>query len=400
MPELLYFALLAPLLAAALGGLVYYVLALWAARKLRQARAALEPKVVNLPFISLLKPLRGADPNLAAHLESFFRQDYPSFEILFAVRHAADPAVAVVERLTACYPHIPTRLILTGEPPYANAKVYSMEKMSAAARADILVITDSDTSVSPAYLRQMAAAFAPTRVGAVTNLYRGVSGADLWSQLEALGMSTEFMAGVVVANQLEGMKFTLGPSMAIRRDCLNQIGGFAAMADYLADDFVLGHWAAEAGYQVVLAPHVINHHATALGFISSFKHRLRWNRSARFSRPAGYVGQGFTYGWPWALLLFLAAPYWWSGGLLLAVTVARLWLAVELGLRLLDDRAVLRRFWLIPLQDLLSVATWLGGFVGREVIWRNERYRLLAGGRFAPVIPRPSAPGARTSRPL
>jgi ceramide glucosyltransferase len=288
----------------------------------------------------------------------------------------------------ARHPRIPTRLIITGEPPYANAKVYSMEKMAEAASAGILVITDSDTSVGPDYLKDMAAAFASPKVGAVTNLYRGVSGADFWSKLEALGMSTEFMAGVVVANHLEGMKFTLGPSMAIRADCLRAIGGFAAMADYLADDFVLGNWAVEAGYQVALSAHVINHHATALGFTKSFKHRLRWNRSSRFSRPSGYFGQGFTYGLAWALLFFFVAPSWWSGSLLLVVFASRLWLTIELAARLLNDREALGRFWLIPLQDLLSLATWVGGFLGREVVWRNERYRLLKGGRFAPVVPR------------
>src|SRR5262245_29479897 len=300
MSELLYFSFLTPLLVASAGGLVYYLLAIVSTRKLCEAREVAEPEVLASPSISLLKPLRGADPELEQNLESFFLQGYPSFEILFAVRDESDPAVAIVERLMACYPHIPARLILTGEPPYANAKVYSMEKMAEAASADILVITDSDTSVSKDYLRHIAVAFMPERVGAATNLYRGVSGADLWSKLEALGMSTEFMAGVVVAWRLEGMKFTLGPSMAIRRDCLRAIGGFAAMADYLADDFVLGQWASEAGYEVALLPHVVNHHATALGFTSSFKHRLRWNRSSRFSRPAGYIGQGFTYGLPWA----------------------------------------------------------------------------------------------------
>jgi ceramide glucosyltransferase len=388
MSKLIYFAFLLPLLAGSAGGLAYYLLAIVATRKLRKTRATTLPEGAGFPAISLLKPLRGADPDLDRHLESFFLQDYPSFEILFAVRQETDPAVAVVERLRARYPHVSTRLILTGEPPYANAKVYSMEKMGEAANASILVITDSDTSVSPDYLKHIAAAFAPSDVGAVTNLYRGVSGADLWSKLEALGMSTEFMAGVVVAWRLEGMKFTLGPSMAIRRDCLRAIGGFAAMADYLADDFVLGNWAVEAGYQVALSAHVINHHATALGFTKSFKHRLRWNRSSRFSRPSGYIGQGFTYGLAWALLLFLAAPFWWSGALLLAVFAARMWLTVELATRLLGDRDALRRFWLIPLQDLLSLATWVGGFLGREIIWRNERYRLLKGGRFAPVIPR------------
>lgn len=388
--DLLYFILLAPLMAASAGGMVYYLLAIVATRKLYKAREAAEFETGAWPAISLLKPLRGADPDLERHLESFFLQSYSSFEILFAVRSADDPAVAVAERLMARYPHIPARLILTGEPPYANAKVWSMEKMAEAAGADILVITDSDTSVSKDYLQRVAAAFEPEKVGAATSLYRGAPGADLWSKLEALGMSTEFMAGVVVANHLEGMKFTLGPSMAARRDCLRAIGGFAAMADYLADDFVLGHWASEAGYQVALMPQPVNHHATALGFTSSFKHRLRWNRSSRFSRPAGYIGQGFTYGFPWALLLSLAAPFWWSGALLLSVAAARFWLAYELGARLLDDRGTLRRFWLIPLQDMLSFATWVGGFVGREIVWRNERYRLLEGGRFEPVIPRGS----------
>jgi ceramide glucosyltransferase len=388
MSKLIYFALLLPLLAASAGGLVYYLLAIVATRKLRKSRATTLPETAGVPVISLLKPLRGADPDLERHLETFFLQDYPSFEILFAVRQQTDPAVAVVERLRAHYLNVPTRLIFTGEPPYANAKVYSMEKMGEAASAGILVITDSDTSVSPDYLKHIAAAFTPSDVGAVTNLYRGVSGADLWSKLEALGMSTEFMAGVVVANHLEGMKFALGPSMAIRRDCLRAIGGFAAMADYLADDFVLGNWAVEAGYQVALSAHVINHHATALGFTKSFKHRLRWNRSSRFSRPSGYLGQGFTYGLAWVLLLFLAAPVWWSGALLLAVLAARMWLTFELATRLLDDRQALRWFWLIPLQDLLSLATWVGGFLGREIIWRNERYRLLKGGRFAPITPR------------
>jgi ceramide glucosyltransferase len=390
MSTLLYFSLLSPLLVASAGGLVYYLLAVLAARKLCKARDTAEPEAAASPAISLLKPLRGADPDLERHLESFFLQAYPSFEILFAVRRADDPAVAVAERLMARYPHVPARLILTGEPPYANAKVYSMEKMAEAARGDVLVITDSDTSVNKDYLRNVAAAFAPERVGAATSLYRGAPGADLWSKMEALGMSTEFMAGVVVAWFLEGMKFALGPSMAVRRDCLRAIGGFAAMADYLGDDFVLGQWASEAGYEVALLPHPVNHHATALGFTSSFKHRLRWNRSSRFSRPAGYVGQGFTYGLPWALLLFLAAPFWWSGFLLLAVAAARMWMAYELGTRLLDDHEALRRFWLIPLQDALSFGAWIGGFAGREIIWRNERYRLLEGGKFEPVIPRRS----------
>ncbi len=382
----IYFAVLILLGVMTLGGLVYYLLAIDSVRKLRQRKAL--PSTSPSPLISLIKPLHGADPELASHLESFFRQDYPSFEILFAVRHNTDPAVNVVNALTAKYPHISTNMILTGEPLYANAKVFRMEKMAAQANGELLVITDSDASVAPDYLRDMARCFADAEVGAVTNLYRGIPGADLWSTLEALGMSTEFMAGVVVAERLEGMHFTLGPSMAIRASTLNEIGGFVRMAEYLADDFVLGQWTAEAGQKVVLSTHIINHHATAMGFRKSFTHRVRWNRSSRFSRPSGYIGQGFTYGLAWAMALFICALSWWSGLILLVVAAVRFWLAYELGFKLMRDSLAIKNSYLIPCQDLLSAASWIGGFVGREVIWRNERYRLLRGGRFEPVVPR------------
>lgn len=382
----IYFAVLILLGVMTLGGLAYYLLAIDSVRRMRRRKPL--PAAQSLPLVSLIKPLCGADPELEAHLESFFRQDYASFEILFAVRHNSDPAVQVVNELMAKYPDIPTQIILTGEPPYANAKVFSMEKMVEQAKGELLVITDSDASVAPDYLRDMARCFANTEVGAVTNLYRGIPGADVWSTLEALGMSTEFMAGVVVAERLEGMHFTLGPSMAIRASTLNEIGGFARMAEYLADDFVLGQWTADAGQNVVLSTHVINHHATAMGFQKSFTHRVRWNRSSRFSRPSGYLGQGFTYGLAWAMLLFAVALNWWSGLILLVVAAVRFWLAYELGYKLMGDPLAISNAYLIPLQDLLSAASWVGGFVGREVMWRNERYRLLQGGRFEPVVPR------------
>jgi ceramide glucosyltransferase len=383
-----YYALLLFTGVLSIGGIAYYLIAIVATRKLRKSSKLASNRQLSFPPISLLKPLSGVDPGLEDHLESFFQQDYPSFEILFAVRQEKDPAVAVVGRLAAKYPKIESRLIITGEPPYANAKVYSMEKMAEQASYQILVITDSDASVERHYLKAMAQTFEPKEVGVVTNLYRGVGGEDFWSKLEALGMSTEFMAGVVVANHLEGMKFTLGPSMAIRADCLRAIGGFAAMADYLADDFVLGAWASDAGYRVELSTHVINHHATSPGFRNSFKHRLRWNRSSRFSRPAGYIGQGFTYTLSWAIVFCLLSQTWWGLAVLLFAIAVRLFLAFELSVRLLNDLKSIGLFWLIPLQDLLSFVTWLGGFLGKEIVWRNERYRLLKGGKFAPLAHR------------
>jgi ceramide glucosyltransferase len=275
--------------------------------------------------------------------------------------------------------------LVTGESAYANAKVHGLEKLSQVARHEILVITDSDVSVDRSYLSAMAESFEPSEVGAVTNLYRGGEVQEFWSKLEALGMSMEFMAGVIVAERLEGMKFMLGPSMAVRKSCLQAIGGFAVLADYLADDFVLGERIAAAGFRVVLSSYVVDHHAYSTGFLHSFKHRLRWNRSARFSRPAGYWGQGFTYGLAWALMLCLAAPSFWTLLVLLGTLSLRLWLAWALGRGLLNDPLAGRNIRLVPIQDLLSFTTWIGGFVGREIVWRERHYRLLRKGKFAPL---------------
>ena len=369
----------------ALGGIAYFLLALMAAQKLKRTDPLATVGQDCLPPVSLLKPLYGVDPELKANLETFFQQDYPVFEILFAVRDESDPSVALVQQLMKRFANIPCTLIVTGEPPYPNAKVFSLEKMTKFASHGLLVITDSDVSVASNYLKTIARPFKSQEVGLVTNLYRGVGGQDLWSKLEALGMSTEFMAGVIVAEFLEGMKFSLGPSMAISTRCLQAIGGFASMAEYLADDFILGEKAFHQGFKVVLSTHVINHHAYSAGFQNSFKHRLRWNRSSRFSRPAGYFGQGFTYGLPWALILFLFTPSEWSATLLLCSGILRGWLAYMLGKQLLGDSSAVRRLWLVPLQDVLSFATWVGGFFGTEVIWRGVRYRIQRGGRFTKI---------------
>jgi len=386
MMTLIYSTLLLILFLVSLGGVGYYLMAIAAARRLRRMLQQSVPTERRLlPSMSLLKPLGGADRGLEQHLESFFVQDYPLFEILLAVRYNEDPAVKIAQTVMSRHPEIAAKLIVTGVPPYANAKVFSMEKMAELAQHEILVITDSDTSVALDYLKALAEGFEPQEVGAVTNLYRGVAGSDLWSKLEALGMSTEFMAGVVVAERLEGMKFMLGPSMAVRAKTLRAIGGFVALAEYLADDFVLGERIARSGSRVKISRHVINHHATASGFVNSFSHRLRWNRSSRFSRPLGYLGQGFIYGLLWALVLCLLAPSVWTAIILTCSVATRIYLAIEIGTRLLKDPWVLRRLWLVPLQDLLSFISWLGGFVGREIVWRKIRYRIAEGGRFVPV---------------
>ncbi len=191
---------------------------------------------------------------------------------------------------------------LSGNAPYANAKVWSLERMQSAAAHRFLVVSDSDVSVTPGYLRAVMAPFADERVGLVTCLYRGVAGNSLWSQLEAVGMSIEMSAGVLVAEMLEGMKFALGPTMVVRRDCLEGAGGFRALGPYHADDFMLGNLIAASGHQVILSTHTIDHHVLNSSFLPSVLHQIRWMKSTRFSRPKGHFGTALTFSMPYGLL--------------------------------------------------------------------------------------------------
>ncbi|MGB7354153.1 MAG: glycosyltransferase, partial [Acidobacteriaceae bacterium] len=257
--------------------------------------------------VSLLKPLDGDEPNLEAHLESFFRQDYPHFEILFCARHADDPGLSAARRVAARYPHIPAQFLSTGDDTWINAKVSSLERMHAAAAHDIFIISDSDVRVAPSYIRDVASPFAGESVGAVTCLYRGVADQGLWAQIEAAGMSVEMTTGVLTANLLEGMKFALGPTMAVRRRAVDAMGGFGVLGPYCSDDFLLGANVAAQGSTVVLSRHVIDHIILNLSFTASLRHQTRWMKSTRFSRPLGHLGTALTFSVPFGMLACLAA---------------------------------------------------------------------------------------------
>lgn len=366
--------------ALVMGALVYCVLTIVAATRYHSVRP---PALTAFTPISVLKPLAGVDDGLEENLRSFFEQDYPSFEILFSVRNTADPAIAVVERLRAAYPGVPSQLLVTGEPPYANHKVYSLDLMLAAARYDLLVMADSDIRVTRDLLRTVAAEFQDPRVGLATCPYRAVPGRSFWNTLEAIGLNTEFIGGVLVARMLEGMKFALGPTIVSRRATLAAIGGFDAVREFLAEDFVMGKLAAERGHGVILSSYVIEHRIGAQGLVANLKHRLRWSRSTRRSRPAGYAGQLFTIPLPLAVILWGAQPGWW--GLAAIVIVLRAvagWATAGLVLR---DGLTRRLFWLVPVQDFLSLFMWVGGFFGNTIVWRGRKYYLRPDGRFEPV---------------
>ena len=370
------------LLALVAGSFAFCILAVAAAVRYRAVRAA-PPGWNGGPPISILKPLAGAEEGLEENLRSFFEQRYPEFEILLAVRGPEDAAVPIVERLRAQYPAVPSRLIVTGEPLYPNAKVYSLEHMFAAARHRLLVMADSDTRVTPEMLATLAAEFRDPKLALATCPYRAVPGPSLWSTLEALGLNTEFTGGVLVARMLDGMKFALGPTIAAWRETLESIGGFGALKDYLAEDYVLGKKVAQTGARVILSSYVIEHHIGSQGFVASLRHRLRWNRSTRRSRPWGYIGQLFTHPLPLALFLWAARPEWWP--VVPAAAIFRATAGWVTALHALDDPLTRRLWWLGPVQDMASFLLWLAGFFGNSILWRGRKYALLADGRFEPV---------------
>ena len=360
------------LLAIALAYSALAIVAAW--RYLRVRPPAL---AATREPVSILKPLAGLDLDLESNLRTFFEQDYTDFEILFAVRRVDDPAVAVVEKLRNEYARVSTRLIVTGEPPYPNAKVYSLDCMLAEAAHDLVVMSDSDIRVTPSLLRTAAAEFQDRKLGVATCPYRAVAGASLWSRLEATGMNVDFLAGVLVARMLEGMHFAVGPTIVARRSALESIGGFERMKDYLAEDFILGKFAAEAGQGVILSSYVVEHHIGSSDFRHNAAHRLRWVRSTRRSRPLGYLGQAFTMPLPWALAVCVVNPAWWPALLLT--------LAVRAASAHIVSTHVLRaklNWILLPLEDLAAFTFWLAGFFGRTIVWRGRRYRLHPDGRF------------------
>jgi ceramide glucosyltransferase len=362
------------------GGAVYCVMTVIAARRYLGARPAV---VRNTEPISILKPLSGADEGLEENLNSFFEQDYAKFEILFAVRQGDDAAVPVVVGLCERYPDVPAQLIVTGEPPYPNAKIFSLAAMLEESQHSLVVMSDSDIRVSPNFLRHIAAEFSDPELALATCPYRAVPGASLWSSLEAIGMNTEFLGGVLVARMLEGMKFAVGPTIVARRQVLAAIGGLASLKDYLAEDFVMGQRAAEKGFGVGLSWCVVEHRIGTQGFLANAAHRLRWSRSTRRSRPYGYIGQVFTNPLPVALLLVALNPWWWP--VLVATAVLRAAAAHATAGTVLHDPLTAQRWWLVPLQDIASFVFWVLGFFGNTIRWRGRKYYLRRDGRFEPV---------------
>ena len=363
-----------------IGSLAYCVLTVCAACKYLSVKV---PPPPALPPITVMKPLAGLDEGLIENLRSFFDQDYPEFEILLAVRNSNDPATGIARAVMAAFPSVPSRLVVVGESPSPNAKVFSLRRMFEMARHEIVVMADSDTRVDQDFLKVIAGEMADDRVGLVTCPYQAVAGDSFWSGLEAVGLNTEFFAGVLVARLLMGMDFALGPAIATRTRLLDEIGGFERLENYLAEDFVMGNLMAASGHRVVLSAYKIEHRIGSQSFGRNIEHRLRWARSTRRSRPLGYIGQLFTNPLPMALVLVALDQSYYP--LALAAVLLRFAAAWVVAGRALRHPLTLRQWLLVPVQDLASFVIWFGGFFGRTVKWRGRRYSVRADGTFGLV---------------
>jgi ceramide glucosyltransferase len=386
---------------------VYLGMVLVGARRFRRdavrenARLGARPEF--LPAISLFKPLHGDEVGLEANLRTFFEQDYlqhvaraggaalekgvSRVEMLFCARSEADEGLEIARRVAAEYPEITTKFVTTGAPWAANAKVCSLAEMAKVATHDLWAISDSDVRVTPDYLRRIVLPFADEEVGCATCLYRGVVlKGGLWSQLEAVGMTIEMSSGICADSLIEPVQFALGPTMVTRRARVKELGGFASMAEYCADDFVLGNWIAKNGHKVVLSGHAIDHMVLQADFVDSMEHQVRWMKSTRFSRPKGHFGTSLTFGVPFGVMA-------WAGALMLGMPVLG-WCALVgsvlgrsvqawvVGRYVVQEKRIWATMVLFPLRDLIGALIWALSYASNRIQWRGEVYELVDGGRM------------------
>jgi ceramide glucosyltransferase len=371
-------------LLLAAGPLVYYLLASFAAcRFFSRERARQLPAFT--PPVSILKAVRGTDFATFENYASFCRQNYPEYELIFALNDAADSAAPIIQRLIAEFPQHKIRLLIGAEDLGANRKVNKLARMSQEARYEILALSDGDVRVSPNYLREVVAPFASQQIGAVTSFYAGIAQPNLGAELEAIGAASDFFAGVLMANWMEGIHFALGASIVTTKTWLAKIGGFAGIADMLADDYELGNRIAAAGGTVLLSREIVwtmYPAQTARGF---WDHQTRWARTVRLCRPASYFGLIFTHGLPWAVLAFLVAPTTLIGASFLAAYfLLRFVVAWTVGVWGVCDDTVRRKPWLIPLRDAANFIVWIAGLFGDRVVWGGVQY-VVHRGRMSPI---------------
>ena len=376
--------------AAALAPLVFYLFSVWAAWRFFQNSRARAPRYTDdfTPPVSILKPLHGLDRGAYENFASFCRQNYPQYEILFAVSDENDPAVPVVRRLIRDFPEIPIRLLVDQERKGANDKVGKLCLLAQEASNPLLVITDSDVRVAPDYLRKVAAIFGDPQVGAVTALYRAIEAPSFGAVMDTMG-SLSFSGAALAARALEGLKFTMGSTVAITRERLAEIGGFAPLLDMHSDDYELGRRIAQKGYRVELAPEPVDMEFPSESLRDYLRHELRWLVGLRHIRPGGHFGLLMTQGIAWTAAAAVLASSWTaSAAWVSAYLLIRLLSGYVIGVRGLGDPVVRRKLWLLPLHDLFWFFLWLVSFAVNRIEWRGLVFT-LEKGRMIPVASRP-----------
>ncbi len=371
-------------LLLAAGPLIYYALATLAAlRFFRRERARVLPTYT--PPVSILKPVRGVDFGSYENFASFCRQDYPEYEILFALNDGADPATSLIQRIIAEFPERRIRLLVGAEHLGANSKVNKLARLAREAQHEMLVLSDGDVRVGPHYLREVVAPLADRKTGAVTSFYRGIAEKSLGAEIEAVGASSDFFAGVLMAGWAEGISFALGASNATTKEWLAKVGGFAAIADALADDYELGHRIAKAGGEVMLSREPVWTMYPGQTFRGFWDHQVRWARTVRLCRPLSYLGLLFTQGLPWTLVAILLVPSSWiAGAYLLAYLILRFAMAWTVGVWGVGDEVLRRKIWLVPLRDAIYFVVWLTSFGSNRIRWDNVEYAIREG-RMVPI---------------
>jgi len=367
------------ILVLAIAPLAYYIVAMAACvRFFRRERRKTLPDF-RLP-ISLLKPVHGVDFGTYENFTSFCRQNYHEYEILFCVNDLSDPAVPVIQKVMTEFPQIPIRLLSGAEPVGTNRKVNNLALLAGEARYEILVQTDADVRVGPDFLLEMAAPFANSETGVVSCFYRGMVEADLRAEIEAIGAVTDLLPGAMVADWKEGVTFALGAAVATTKTWLAKIGGYEALADYLADDYEIGNRLYKAGAHVLISRELVWTMYPAQTWRGFWAHQVRWARTTRLVRPVSYLGMVITHGLAWAVAAAFCAPTPQIGAwYLCAYLVLRLSLAWTAGVWGLEDALVKRKLWLVPIRDAVHFAVWIAAFTSNRVHWSGQDYKVTHG---------------------
>ncbi|MDR3526987.1 MAG: bacteriohopanetetrol glucosamine biosynthesis glycosyltransferase HpnI [Rhizomicrobium sp.] len=365
--------------ALAFAGAAYAVLSAWFVRRFGAEQA---DTITTFAPLTVLKPLHGDEPALAANLESFFVQDYPApFQIVFGVQDPSDAAIAVVEALQARYPQIDTVLVCDAARHGSNPKISNLVNMECAIAHDVVVLSDSDIAVEPDYLRRVAAALSPPVVGAVTCLYTGWGASGLVSRLSAMGVSYHFLPNVITGLGLHLAAPCFGSTIAIKRPLLTELGGFVAFADLLADDNAIGKAVRDKGYVVAIPAFAVRHAATETALAEWFSHELRWMRTIRTVDPGGHAGSIVTHAFPLSLLGLML-----TGAATLAIGAVGATLLARALLKWHIDKVFLcpaGPYWLLPLRDVVSFVVFLTSLFGGSVVWQNERLEVRSDGALA-----------------